>query len=80
MLLKGIANHHTLGALGAAAFERAMEKRIVMLKDFGFNHVRTSHNPYSESFLDLCDRYGILVVNELYDKWLTRMPAVATNG
>lgn len=72
VLLKGIANHHTLGALGAAAFERAMEKRIVMLKDFGFNHVRTSHNPYSESFLDLCDRYGILVVNELYDKWLTQ--------
>lgn len=72
VLLKGIANHHTLGALGAAAFDRAMEKRIVLLKDFGFNHVRTSHNPYSESFLDLCDRYGILVVDELYDKWLTQ--------
>lgn len=72
VLLKGIANHHTLGALGAAAFERAMEKRILMLKDFGFNHVRTSHNPYSESFLDLCDRHGILVVDELYDKWLTK--------
>lgn len=72
VILKGIANHHILGALGAAAFERAMEKRIIMLKDFGFNHVRTSHNPYSESFLDLCDRYGILVVDELYDKWLTQ--------
>lgn len=71
VLLKGIANHHTLGALGAAAYERAMEKRIELLKDFGFNHIRTSHNPYSTSFLDLCDRYGILVVDELYDKWLT---------
>lgn len=69
LLLKGIANHHTLGALGAAAYPRAMEKRLRMLKDFGFNHVRTSHNPYSESFLDLCDEYGILVVDELYDKW-----------
>lgn len=68
-LLKGIANHHTLGALGAAAHPAAMEKRIKLLKDFGFNHVRTSHNPYSESFLDLCDEYGILVVDELYDKW-----------
>ncbi len=69
VLLKGIANHHTLGALGAAAYPRAMEKRIKMLKDFGFNHVRTSHNPYSESFLDICDENGILVVDELYDKW-----------
>lgn len=72
VLLKGIANHHTLGALGAAAYPRAMEKRIELLKAFGFNHIRTSHNPYSTSFLDLCDRYGILVVDELYDKWLTK--------
>ncbi|MDE5871262.1 MAG: beta-galactosidase, partial [Muribaculaceae bacterium] len=69
VLLKGIANHHTLGALGAAAYPAAMEKRIKLLKDFGFNHVRSSHNPYSESFLDICDEYGILVVDELYDKW-----------
>lgn len=72
VLLKGIANHHTLGALGAAAYPAAMEKRIKLLKDYGFNHIRTSHNPYSESFLDLCDRYGILVLDELYDKWLTQ--------
>ena len=72
VVLKGIANHHTLGALGAAAYPRAVEKRIQLLKDFGFNHIRTSHNPYSKSFLDLCDEYGILVVDELYDKWLTK--------
>lgn len=72
VLLKGIANHHTLGALGAAAYPRAIEKRIKMLKNFGFNHIRTSHNPYSESFLDLCDKYGMLVVDELYDKWLKK--------
>lgn len=70
LLLKGIANHHTLGALGAAAYPRAIEKRIKMLKDYGFNHIRTAHNPYSEEFMDLCDRYGIIVVDELYDKWL----------
>lgn len=68
-LLKGIANHHTLGALGAAAHPDAMARRLRLLKDFGFNHVRTSHNPYSESFLDLCDEMGFLVVDELYDKW-----------
>ncbi len=70
VLLKGIANHHSLGALGAAAYPRAIEKRIQLLKEFGVNHIRTSHNPYSEDFMDLCDEYGILVVDELYDKWL----------
>ena len=72
VLLKGIANHHTLGALGAAAYPRAIEKRIRLLKDFGFNHIRCSHNPYSESLMDLCDEYGILVVDELYDKRITQ--------
>ena len=72
VLLKGIANHHTLGALGAAAYPRAIEKRLQLLKSFGFNHVRTSHNPYSKDFLALCDQYGFLVVDELYDKWLTQ--------
>ena len=72
VLLQGFANHHTLGALGAAAYPRAIEKRLKMMKKFGFNHVRTSHNPYSEDFLRLCDRLGILVVDELYDKWLTQ--------
>ena len=70
VILKGIANHHTLGALGAAAYPKAIEKRIKLLKDFGFNHIRTSHNPYSEDLYRLCDEYGILVVDELYDKWL----------
>jgi len=69
VLLKGYANHHTNGALGAAAFPRAMEKRIKLMKEYGINHIRTSHNPYSESFLNLCDENGILVVDELYDKW-----------
>lgn len=69
VLLKGYANHHTLGALGAAAYPRAIEQQILTMKRFGFNHIRTSHNPYSEDLLRLCDQYGILVVDELYDKW-----------
>ena len=72
VLLKGYANHHTLGALGAAAYPRAIEKRLKLMKEFGMNHIRTSHNPYSEDFLKLCDKYGFLVVDELYDKWLTQ--------
>ena len=69
VLLKGYANHHTLGALGAAAYPRAIEKRLQLIKQFGMNHIRTSHNPYSRDFIKLCDKYGILVVDELYDKW-----------
>ena len=69
VLLKGYANHHALGALGAAAYPRAIEKRILLMKKFGINHIRTSHNPYSREFIELCDKYGILVVDELYDKW-----------
>ena len=69
VLLKGYANHHTLGALGAAAYPRAIEKRLQLMKQFGMNHIRTSHNPYSRQFVELCDKYGIMIVDELYDKW-----------
>ncbi|BCS85058.1 beta-galactosidase [Prevotella herbatica] len=72
VMLKGIANHNSLGALGSAAYPRAIEKRIKLLKEFGFNHIRCSHNPYSEELYQLCDKYGILVVDEVYDKWLTQ--------
>jgi beta-galactosidase len=69
VLLKGYANHHSLGALGAAAYPKAIEKRILLMKKFGMNHIRTSHNPYSRDFIRLCDKHGILLVDELYDKW-----------
>lgn len=69
VLLKGYANHHTLGALGAAAYPKAIEKRLKLIKEFGMNHIRTSHNPYSRDFIKLCDKYGILLVDEIYDKW-----------
>lgn len=68
-LLKGYAVHHTLGMLGAAAYPRAIEKQLRLMKEFGFNHIRTSHNPYSTDLYRLCDELGILVVDELYDKW-----------
>ncbi|WP_205746657.1 glycoside hydrolase family 2 TIM barrel-domain containing protein [Duganella callida] len=72
VFLQGIANHHDLGALGAAVYERAIERLFLQLKAFGFNHVRTSHNPYSKSFMRLADKHGILVVDELTDKWSER--------
>ncbi len=69
VFLQGIANHHDLGAVGAAAFETAIARQFDVLKSFGFNSVRTSHNPYSEAFLRLADEKGILIIDELYDKW-----------
>lgn len=69
LFLKGISNHHDLGAVGVAAFDRAIERQFQLMKRCGYNHIRSSHNPYSESFLKLADKYGILVVDELIDKW-----------
>lgn len=69
VFLKGMACHHDLGALGAAAYETGIRRMMDRIKSFGFNHVRTSHNPYSEAFMRIADEKGILIVDELYDKW-----------
>ncbi|OYX23040.1 MAG: glycoside hydrolase family 2 [Flavobacteriales bacterium 32-35-8] len=68
-LLKGGCVHHDNGLLGSAAFDRAEERKVRLLKESGFNAIRTSHNPMSESFLDACDRLGMLVINEAFDQW-----------
>lgn len=68
-LLKGGCVHHDNGLLGSAAFDRAEERKIELLKKNGFNAVRPSHNPMSESFLNACDRLGMLVINEAFDQW-----------
>lgn len=69
LFLKGVANHHDMGALGAAAFDSGIERYFRTLKEFGYNSVRCSHNPYSRSFTRIADRMGILIVDELVDKW-----------
>ena len=61
--------HHDNGPLGAAAFDRAEERRVQLLKQSGFNAIRTSHNPPSPAFLDACDRLGMLVMDEAFDCW-----------
>jgi beta-galactosidase len=61
--------HHDNGPLGAAAFDRAEERRVELLKEAGFNAIRTSHNPPSPAFLDACDRLGMLVIDEAFDGW-----------
>jgi len=67
--LKGGCMHHDNGPLGAAAYDRAEERRVELMKANGFNAIRTSHNPPSPGFLDACDRLGMLVIDEIYDGW-----------
>jgi beta-galactosidase len=67
--LVGGSVHHDNGPLGAAAFDRAEERRVQLLKAAGFNAVRTAHNPPSPAFLDACDRLGLLVLDEAFDTW-----------
>jgi beta-galactosidase len=61
--------HHDNGPLGAAAFDAAEERRVRLLKESGFNAIRTSHNPPSPAFLDACDRLGMFVMDEAFDCW-----------
>jgi beta-galactosidase len=67
--LAGGCVHHDNGPLGSAAFDRAEERRVQILKAAGFNAIRTAHNPPSPAFLDACDRLGMLVLDEAFDCW-----------
>ncbi len=69
LLLSGGCVHHDNGCLGAAAYSRAEERKVELLKEAGFNAVRTSHNIPSEAFLEACDRLGLLVIDETFDGW-----------
>jgi len=69
VLLKGGCMHHDNGFLGSATIDRAEERRVQLMKAYGFNAIRTSHNPPSQQFLDACDRNGVLVLDEAFDMW-----------
>ncbi|MBP3301615.1 MAG: DUF4982 domain-containing protein [Opitutales bacterium] len=77
--IQGVCQHHDLGPLGGAVHTRAMERQIEILKSFGVNAIRTSHNPPAPELLDLCDRMGILVDDELLDCW-KHLKEGKTNG
>ena len=67
--LRGGCLHHDNGLLGACAIDRADERRVELMKAHGFNAIRCAHNPPSSSFLDACDRLGMLVMDESFDQW-----------
>ena len=67
--IQGVCMHHDLGALGSAINYRALERRIELLKEMGCNAIRTSHNPPAPELLELCDRLGLIVMDESFDCW-----------
>ncbi len=76
--LKGGCFHHDNGPLGSAAIDRAEERKIELLRKAGFNAIRCSHNPPSPYLLDVCDRLGMLVIDEAFDSWEKSKLAIMT--
>jgi beta-galactosidase len=72
MKIRGVCNHHDLGALGTAFNVRAAERQLEILKSMGCNAIRTSHNPPASALLDLCDRMGFIVMDEAFDMWVEK--------
>ena len=69
--LHGVCMHHDLGSLGSAQNYRALERQVEILKSFGCNAIRTSHNPPAPELLEICDRLGLVVMDEAFDCWET---------
>ena len=69
ILLNGVCDHHDLGALGAALNYRALQRQLETLQEMGCNALRTSHNPPAPEFLELADKMGFLVMDEMFDCW-----------
>ena len=67
--IRGVCLHHDLGALGAAANDRAIERQLRLMKEMGVNAIRTSHNPPAPELLDLADRMGFIIMDEAFDMW-----------
>ncbi len=78
--LNGVCLHHDGGCVGAAVPEGVWERRLEILQEMGCNAIRTSHNPYSSEFLDLCDKMGFLVMNEAFDEWKVPKGQIGPNG
>ena len=68
-LLRGGCLHHDNGVLGACAYSEAEDRKVRIMKELGFNAIRSAHNPCSRALLDACDRYGMYMMDETWDMW-----------
>ena len=69
VIIRGACIHHDNGILGARCYAEAEERKIRILKEYGYNAIRSAHNPCSKALLDACDRLGMLVMDEYVDMW-----------
>lgn len=69
VILRGACIHHDNGILGARCFPEAEERKVRLLREYGYNAIRSAHNPCSKALLEACDRYGMLVMDEYVDMW-----------
>ena len=67
--LKGVCVHHDGGCIGAAENRSAIERQVDILTNMGCNAIRLTHNPFGAEYLDVCQRKGVLLVEELFDCW-----------
>ncbi len=74
MMMNGVCLHQDIAPFGSGVPDRAMERQLRKLKAMGVNSIRAAHNPYSIEFLDLCDRLGLIVIDEVFDKWNEMSP------
>ncbi|MBV5282149.1 MAG: DUF4982 domain-containing protein [Paludibacter sp.] len=74
--IKGVNQHHDLGGLGAAFNTRAAERQLEILREMGCNAIRLSHNPPAPELLELTDRMGFLVIDEIFDSWERKKTAL----
>ena len=72
VLLRGGCVHHDNGILGARCYAEAEERKVRIIKESGFNAIRSSHNPCSKAFVSACDKYGVYLIDELSDMWYMR--------
>ncbi len=71
-LLRGGCVHHDNGILGAATYDESEWRRVRILKEAGFNAIRSAHNPTSRAMLEACDHYGMYMMDETFDMWYNR--------
>lgn len=69
LVMYGGCVHHDNGVVGSAAYAAAEDRKVRMLKEAGYNALRFSHNPMSDELMSACDRYGVVVMDELSDMW-----------
>lgn len=70
MKLKGVCMHHDQGSLGAASYYRSLERQVEILKEMGCNAIRVTHNPADRKLMEICNKKGMLIIEEAYDTWL----------